>query len=111
MKKRNWIQICAILLVLVILVLGLTACGKSKKSTPQGSYASPGYKTFRFYGDKYSHSISGITLHGGSFKIDGDTIILTTSDGLEKTYPFKISESGDTIQIDMGSGFETFTKQ
>ncbi|MBQ3791726.1 MAG: hypothetical protein II797_01340 [Clostridia bacterium] len=111
MKKKNWIRICALVLVLVILALGLMACGQSEEATLQGTYTASGYKTFRFVGDRYSHSIAGMTMHGGSFKIDGDTIVLTTSDGVEKAYPFTISESGETFQIDMGSGFETFTKQ
>ena len=93
MLKRK----CLALLLAVIMMLSLTACGSGLK----GTYYSEGFvsQTFTFDGDNVTMSAFGINV-SGKYKINGNQITITYSLlGMENTWTQSFSKSGNTINI------------
>ncbi len=93
------------LLLAIILILSLSACGSGLK----GTYVSEGFifQTFTFDGDNVTMSAFGINV-SGKYKISNDQITITYSLlGMENTWTQSFSKSGKTITI----GGTDFTKQ
>lgn len=90
-------KICAVILAVILLVL-LTACGGSKLN---GTYTSQSFisQTFTFDGNNVTMSAFGINAYG-TYKISGNQIEITYSMlGSEYTWTQPFSQSGNTINI------------
>ena len=100
---RRVAGLCALMLVVV---LAATACGSDKLS---GTYLSTDViaQSFTFHDSSVTMSAFGINANG-SYKIDGDEIVITYSlFGIENTWHQPFSKSGNSIYI----GGTEFIKQ
>lgn len=95
-KRNMWLL--SALLIIILCITMLTACGGSKLD---GTYHSQGLisQSFTFDGDQVTMSAFGINA-SGTYRIDGDQIIITYNLlGQEYTWKQPFSQSGNVINI------------
>lgn len=98
MQTKRGIRLLSALLIVILCVTTLVACGGSKL---HGTYRSQGLfsQSFTFDGDHVTMSAFGIHA-SGTYQISGDQIIITyTLLGQEYIWEQSFSQSGSVINI------------
>lgn len=104
--KKSCVKIVALILVSIMMVGMLTACGKTLKGTYKTDSVLGSYTSFTFSGSKVTwksylvgNEVASIT---GTYKIDGDSITFTwdsDDSGDAPTGSMSFEETEDGIKI------------
>lgn len=100
--KKTVLRLLAICLVVLMLCITVTACGK-KLSGVYVNNTLGLVTTYTFSGDEFTRTMVGLTQYDtgltvfGTYRISGNAIYLTSDSGNEEVLTF--SKSGKTIYI------------
>ena len=112
---KKWIKMSALLLALVM-ILGLTACGGSKDAlsgTWSAELGEDGVITWTFNGKGKCTMGNAYMKQNGTYTVDGDQLTVTLESWSEpSTYTFSLDGNSLTMNENSGYGISgTFTKK